>query len=224
MKQSASLDMIGRSGTVLGVRKAVELSRESFVTAALKLVDRKGLEGLTLKAVGKELGVSHTAIYRYFDGIPSLIGAIREELLRQILVEPLRADMPRDRIIEFGLRFRQVIIAHPNFAPAFVTSFGGPEVLIPPSDLVIAEMERLGFSGNLLTNGYQALESYVAGASVWDYSGAPRHHEVRRMRLRLVRHKDFDRITRDDRMTEKNTEEAFRLGFEVLIDGLIARI
>jgi hypothetical protein len=90
--------------------------------------------------------------------------------------------------------------------------------------LVIADLERLGFRGTLLTSAYQALESYVAGASIWDYSGAPRFHEYRRMRLRLVRHKDFDRVTRDDNVLAKNTEDAFRLGLECLLDGLIARI
>lgn len=224
MKQQARRGQLGNSGTVRRVAKPVVLSREAFIAAAVALVDREGLEALTLKRVGKELAASHTALYRYFDGIPSLLAGVREELLRQIVLEPLTASAPRDKIIEFAFKFRQIIVDHPNLAPAFVSSSGEPESVVPPSVLVIEQLEQLGMKGDLLTGAYQALESYVVGGSVWDYSGAPRFHEVRQIRLRLVRHKDFDRVTRDDRALAKNTEDAFRLGLECLLDGLIARI
>ena len=223
MKQGASLSGGKRSGTVPPVTESVVLSREAFVDAALGIIDSEGYEALTLKVLGQRLGVSHTAIYRYFDDIPSLLAAVRGQLLAGLVGDPLKAGDPRGRIIEFAFRFRDLVIQHPNFAQIFVHSFGDPNVLVPPSVVTVEEMERLGIKGSLLIQGYQALESYVVGGTVWDYSGAPLHHEIRRNRFRLVRHEEFDRVSRSETALAKNSEDAFRLGLECLLDGLIAR-
>jgi AcrR family transcriptional regulator len=224
VKRAARQGPIERSGTVPLVSEQVVLSREAFVDAALEIVDRDGVEALTLKGLGQHLGVSHTAIYRYFDGIPSLLAAVRGALLVEMVGQSLKGSTPRERIIEFAFRFRSLVVKHPNLAPVFVATYGEAETVIPPSQVVVDELERLGVRGSLLSQGYQALESYVVGGTVFDYSGAPRHHETRQMRLRLLRHAEFDRVTRDDRSMEKNTEDAFRLGLECLLDGLIARV
>jgi AcrR family transcriptional regulator len=213
----------GRSGTVPFVTEPAALSREAFIAAALQIIDEDGPEALTLKGLGTFLGVSHTAIYRYFNDIPSLIEAVRADLLVQMAGAKLKSPEPRGRIIEFALRFRSVINEHPNFAPLFGTVSEDVSALVPPSLLVVEELERLGVKGDLLSQGYQALEAYVVGGTVWDYAGAPHHHRTRQMRFRLVRHKDFDRITRDEKSLAKNTEAAFVVGLECLLDGLIAR-
>lgn len=202
----------------------VSLSRKAFLTAALELIDANGLGSLTLKGLGQHLGVSHTAIYRYFNDIPGLVAELRAEMLLQIVSEPLQSLEPKARILEFALKFRSHMKEHPNTAPMFVTTWGEPDVLVPPSVMVVEELERLGLRGELLSQGYQALESYVVGGTVWDYSEAPHQHEVRRNRFRLVRHREFDRISRDDRSIAKNSEDAFRLGLECILEGLIARI
>lgn len=223
MKHSASRSALRESGTVPQVSESAVLSREAFVEAALDMIDREGPQALTLKALGAHLGVSHTAIYRYFDGIPSLIAAVRVNLLTQMVSSSLKGREPRDRIIEFALRFRKVVMEHPNFAPLFVATSGDVSQIVPPSVVVVEELERMGLKGSLLSQGYQALESYVVGGSVWDYAGAPQHHETRQMRFRLVRQKDFDRITRDESSLSRNTEQAFVLGLECILDGLVAR-
>lgn len=54
------------------------LSRERIVAAALELVDERGLEGLTMRALGRKLGVEAMALYHYFPSKGALIEAIGE--------------------------------------------------------------------------------------------------------------------------------------------------
>lgn len=48
-----------------GAPRARTLTRERIFSAALALVDEAGLAALSLRALGKRLGVSQTAFYRY---------------------------------------------------------------------------------------------------------------------------------------------------------------
>ena len=54
------------------------LSRDRIVAAALDLVDEQGLEGLTMRALGRKLGVEAMALYHYFPSKDALIEAIGE--------------------------------------------------------------------------------------------------------------------------------------------------
>ena len=47
-----------------GAPRARTLTRERIFSAALALVDEAGLAALSLRALGKRLGVSQTAFYR----------------------------------------------------------------------------------------------------------------------------------------------------------------
>ncbi len=54
------------------------LSRDRIVAAALELADEHGLEGLTMRALGRKLGVEAMALYHYFPSKAALIEAIGE--------------------------------------------------------------------------------------------------------------------------------------------------
>lgn len=64
--------------------------RRALIDQALRTIDRLGGEGLTLRRVGDELGVSRTALYRHFADKQSLVAAVAREgfrALRHGLVE-----------------------------------------------------------------------------------------------------------------------------------------
>jgi len=56
--------------------------RRALIDAALRTIDRHGVEGLTLRGVGEALGVSRTALYRHFSDKQALIAAVAREGFR----------------------------------------------------------------------------------------------------------------------------------------------
>lgn len=64
--------------------------RERLATAALSLFRESGLDGVSLRKLAAHLGVSHTLLYRYFDGMEGLFTALRLASLR-LLFERLQA-------------------------------------------------------------------------------------------------------------------------------------
>lgn len=58
------------------------LSREIILSAALDLVDEEGLSALSLRSLGKRLGVSQAAFYRHFPDKAALLEGIAEQVWR----------------------------------------------------------------------------------------------------------------------------------------------
>ena len=62
--------------------------RQALLLAAVRTIDRDGVDALTLRAVGAALGVSRTALYRHFADKNMLLAAVAAEGFRT-----LRADL-----------------------------------------------------------------------------------------------------------------------------------
>jgi AcrR family transcriptional regulator len=66
-----------------------DLSR-ALLQAALRTIQREGVESVTLRGVGKDVGVSRTALYRHFADKSALLRAVAREgfrMLRATLVD-----------------------------------------------------------------------------------------------------------------------------------------
>lgn len=70
---------------------AKQSSRDKLLGAARTVLDRDGLEGLTLRAIAREAGVSHGAPLRHFDDLASLLTALAAEGFRELKAEVARS-------------------------------------------------------------------------------------------------------------------------------------
>jgi AcrR family transcriptional regulator len=53
--------------------------RRALLAETARTISKEGVEGVTLRAVGKRLGVSRTALYRHFADKPALLAAVARE-------------------------------------------------------------------------------------------------------------------------------------------------
>jgi AcrR family transcriptional regulator len=53
--------------------------RRALIEEAARTIRQRGIDGLTLRAVGQQLGVSRTALYRHFADKSSLLAAVARE-------------------------------------------------------------------------------------------------------------------------------------------------
>jgi TetR/AcrR family tetracycline transcriptional repressor len=90
------------------------LSRERVLRAALALVDREGVEALTMRRLGRELGIEAMSLYGYVQSKQDLVEGVVEQVFRQM---PLVVPGPgpwQDRIRRHAALYRQVLLDHPN--------------------------------------------------------------------------------------------------------------
>jgi AcrR family transcriptional regulator len=63
----------------------VTTPRDRLLDAARRVLDRNGLDGLTLRAIAREAGVSHGAPLRHFSGLGALLAALSAEGFHQLV-------------------------------------------------------------------------------------------------------------------------------------------
>jgi AcrR family transcriptional regulator len=94
--------------------------RRALLAAALDLVEREGVEGLTLREAARRAGVSQAAPYRHFADKDALLAAVAEEGFTALAAEMRRR---RDAHEEALPRFRELGLAYVGFAVAHPSHF-----------------------------------------------------------------------------------------------------
>lgn len=97
------------------------LTRQRVVSAALRIVDRDGLDGLTMRALGRELGVDPMAAYYHVPNKAALLDGVVEAVWSELsLPEP--SDQPWQLQLEQIARaMRETLRRHPNALPILAT-------------------------------------------------------------------------------------------------------
>jgi TetR/AcrR family transcriptional regulator, tetracycline repressor protein len=96
------------------VTRRSPLSRERVLRAALELVDAEGVEALTMRRLGRELGIEAMSLYGYVRSKQDLIEGVVEQVFREMpLIVPGPGDW-QDRMRHHAAAYRHVLLAHPN--------------------------------------------------------------------------------------------------------------
>jgi AcrR family transcriptional regulator len=95
----------------------VALTPELIVDAASRLAENAGADALSIRALGKELGVDPTAVYRHFRDRDQIVLEVADRLLGGI-VDGLPENLAwRARLEWLGLEIVRSFVAHPAIAP-----------------------------------------------------------------------------------------------------------
>lgn len=93
------------------------ITRESLVSAALAIVDRDGLDALSMRRLGAELGIDPMAAYRHLPNKEALLDGVVEAVVAEV---PLDVEPGSDwrmqlrQLVEANVR---TLLAHPNTVP-----------------------------------------------------------------------------------------------------------
>ncbi|MEJ7758283.1 MAG: TetR/AcrR family transcriptional regulator [Gemmatimonadaceae bacterium] len=142
--------------------------RRAMLQAAVRTIDRHGVEAVTLRAVGASLGVSRTALYRHFQNKSSLLTAVAAEgftTLRELLLEAWKGGgRGLKAFAAMGRAYVRFAIEHPAH---YRVMFGG----FPIDDACEPELKDSG------TNAFMALVDALAALQ---QAGLVRKDDVQR--------------------------------------------
>jgi AcrR family transcriptional regulator len=139
--------------------------RKALVEAALRSLDRQRVEDLSLRALGRDLGVSPRAPYRHFETKEELLAAVAVEGFRvfgELLTTRLDAvgSNPLARLRSVAETYLLFAVEHPAafrvmYAPYATVQEGAPELVQARSDAHRASQEIIaqGQAAGLLRAG-----------------------------------------------------------------------
>lgn len=91
--------------------------KQALVEAGAQLIENEGISGISLRAVAKHAGVSHSAPYRHFKDKNALLSGIADvgfEQLAQSLSQAIEKnpDNPREQLLESGVAYIRLALRH----------------------------------------------------------------------------------------------------------------
>jgi AcrR family transcriptional regulator len=177
----------GRSG------RSSRLDRSAVLEAALALVDREGLDGLTMRRLAAEVGVEAMALYRHADSKEGLLDGLVETVLGKLQIDPDAEDW-RAQLHGLASDFRQVTLSHPNVLPLIVARplsvplTRGPQTTLRLTEGLFALFARAGFDQQVALVCHRRVMGWLVGSMLQEQRSLVDNPDETEPSLRLGLH------------------------------------
>lgn len=150
------------------------LSRAAVVDAALVMIDRDGLDAVTMPKLAAHLGVGTMSLYRHVSDKDDLIAAVAEQVMGGIDVPDGPADDWQGRVVGYLRALRDAAIAHPALARILADRGLTIGPVFDQLEQVHGILITAGFSDSDAVRAFYSLLTYVFGFVIWEL---PRVHQ-----------------------------------------------
>lgn len=154
--------------TIRKTRDSAGPSRESTLHAALQIIDQDGVEGLSMRRLGRALDRDPMSLYRHASTKAELLDSVAEVVLAELSVDTTDDDWA-GQLRTVARQFRGLALAHPNVVPLLVTRpLTTPIAMRPlgtlrPLEAVLELLVHAGFSAVDALHVYRSFYGVVQG-------------------------------------------------------------
>jgi AcrR family transcriptional regulator len=219
------------------VRAERALSREAIVAAALRVIDAEGVDAVTMRRIGQELGTGGASLYAHIDGKDELLELVYDHVAGEIdliVPDPRRW---QEQLKAYLRQWHGILLSHRDLA-----RIGLGRVPIGPNSVVgmecmLAIMRAGKLDDAVIGYGADLLAAYVTGSayegSIWMSGKAATpeaseaYHQELESYLRSLPAERFPTLSSlipalmGDPV--EDADERFEFGLDVVLRGLVAR-
>jgi AcrR family transcriptional regulator len=212
----------------------VPLSREAIVDAAIRVVDREGVEGVSMRRIAEELGTGPSSLYWHVRNKDELLNLAFDRVVGEIELPPVDPSRWQEQVKESAREARRVLSRHRDIARV---SLG--QIPIGPNLLRFLEWQLALLRGAGIPDRAAALTGDLFGLYLGAYAyeetlglGSPTGeelpaHEVLAMirgYLESLPPAQFpNTVALVDELMSGGPDERFEFGLDVLVRGLAAQ-
>jgi AcrR family transcriptional regulator len=142
--------------------RRVPLSRERVLDAAIKLADQGGLESLSMRKLGQELGVEAMALYYHFANKDEVIDGIVDIVFSEIDLPASGTDW-KTAMRRRAVSLRDVLLRHRWAIGLMEARRNAGPANLRHHDAVIGSLRAGGLEMDLAAHAYSLLDSYIYG-------------------------------------------------------------
>ena len=208
------------------------LSRDRVLTVAVAVADRDGIEGLSMRRLGQELGVDAMALYRHVQSKDDLLDGILEMVVGEI--DRTRSDGTwKHALREQVIAARRVMLRHP-WARRVLEERGTAGVaIIGYVESILAILLDGGYTLDLAHHTLHVMGSRIFGFSqdLFDDSGRSDPSPEAAANLAQVMAERYPRVTalagsvsHEGVLGRCDDDFEFAFGLDLILDGLERRL
>ncbi|MGH3910320.1 MAG: TetR/AcrR family transcriptional regulator C-terminal domain-containing protein [Pseudonocardiaceae bacterium] len=210
-----------------GAGSRARLNRDRVLRAAIAQADAGGIESLTMRKLGVELGVEAMSLYKHVANKDDLLDGMIDGVFGEIDLPTGRTDW-RTAMRQRAISARKVMSRHP-WAIGLMESRNTPgPATLRHHDAVIGTLRAAGFSIELAAHAFSALDSYIYGFALQEtslpFDTAEETAEVAQMIMARFSSNEYPHLTE---MAVKHVLKPgydygneFEFGLDLILDGL----
>ena len=200
------------------------LSRPRVLEAAVKFADREGLDALSMRKLGADLGVEAMSLYNHVPNKDALLDGMVEVLLGELEVPPEEAGW-EERVRDAYRGFRRLARRHPNVFPLLV--------LRPPDTMdgvwlveeFLKTMRGAGFDAATALYAFRTLSAYATGYAMAEIRGFAMEPGGGRDGAAILPAEEFPNIAEvGEKLGGVDRDAEFEFGLDLILGGLRERL
>jgi AcrR family transcriptional regulator len=209
------------------------LDRRRVARAAVELIDEQGVPALSMRRLGRRLGVEAMSLYAHVDGRESLLNQVIDEVVDELYDDPEthlhETDSWQDYLVRVAHGVRRSALAHPNVFPLVATRPPEAPWIRPPLrslrwvEAFLSSLRRQGFTQDEAVYTYRAFTSFLLGHLLLEVAAltpqpAPATKDGPSSTLHLEEYPNLRELS------GKLAENAAAQEFEESLDNLLTRL
>ena len=207
------------------------LSRERIIQTAVRIMDEEGLDALSMRRMGRELGVEAMSLYNHVRDKEDILDSICEAVLSEFRIP--NADGWSEGARLAAREYRRLLLAHPTVVTLMTERkrpFTTAESL-RAYEFALEVFRTAGLSEEDSVKAFHVFGGYILGFVTMELGmmvGGPEdeaHAQAHQEMARLLASADLPRMREAmPHFLNCDLEEQFEFGLDLLIEGIRARI
>jgi AcrR family transcriptional regulator len=141
------------------------LSRERILESALALADESGIDALSMRKLGQELGYEAMSLYNHVSNKDDLLDGMVDLVLAEM--EAPRPDGGLAGIRKAAISAHESLRRHPWAAAVLMTPARVRPLRLAFMDGLLGALRGAGFSPETTYHAYHVIDAHIIGFSLW---------------------------------------------------------
>ena len=205
----------------------MQLTRKGIVTAAMELIERDGVEAVSMRRLATELGCGVMSLYNHVPSRSALLDGVADAVVSGIEITSVPAADWQEQVRAQARAFRQIARANPRCTMVLVSRPPSSASMVRPVENALATLREAGFGGQDAVRIVRAFVAYIMGSllrEVGVVAGLPEgDSEAAEPRRPHLRPAEFPQLT--ELSAELGTQDPdgdFEFGLGLLVHAMSA--
>jgi AcrR family transcriptional regulator len=206
------------------------LTKERIVEAALRVMDAEGLEAVTMRRIGRELGVEAMSLYNHVEDKDDILSGVTERVMTGFDYPPFTGDWFEDGRA-MAREWRRLLGLHPSVCQLLAERHKPLEGLAAfgAMDAALGLLRSAGLSERDAAQAFNALGSYILGYVTMEQGlmlgNDEDHAKQHDLAMDALRGSGLDNVVAClPHFADCDTDQQFEFGLDLIFRGIRAGV
>lgn len=206
--------------------RPAKFTHAQLQSAALRLLDREGLSGLSMRALAEELGTGAMTLYNYVPQREAINLLVVEAVIAEARWECVPDADWREDVRAIASALWRAVRSHPHAIPLILTRRSRAPAVFEITEALLGALARSGRSGSQLLVAFRAVSALIMGLAQAELAGplslqAAESADDTIARFRALPPERFPHLIEiASAAIESTAEDEFNAGLDLLLAGL----